>query len=55
MEFKDYYTILGIDRSATQDAIKRAYRKMARKFHPDINKDPDAEMRFKEIGEASKF
>ena len=52
MEFKDYYTILGIDRGATQDEIKRAYRKLARKFHPDINKDPDAEKRFKEIGEA---
>lgn len=52
MEFKDYYTTLNIDRNATQDEVKRAYRKLARKFHPDINKDPDAEKRFKEIGEA---
>ena len=52
MEFKDYYTTLGIDRNATQDKVKRAYRKLARKFHPDINKDADAEHRFKEIGEA---
>ncbi len=52
MEFKDYYTTLGIERDATQDAVKRAYRKLARKFHPDINKDADAEQRFKEIGEA---
>jgi len=52
MEFKDYYTTLDIDRSATQNEIKRAYRKLARKFHPDVNKDADAEQRFKEIGEA---
>ncbi len=52
MEFKDYYTTLGIDRDATQDEVKRAYRKLARKFHPDINKGDDAEVRFKEIGEA---
>jgi curved DNA-binding protein len=52
MEFKDYYTTLGIERDATQDAVKRAYRKLARKFHPDINKEANAEDRFKEIGEA---
>ena len=52
MEFKDYYTTLGINRDATQEEVKRAYRKLARKFHPDINKDADAEQRFKEIGEA---
>ncbi|RUM41408.1 MAG: J domain-containing protein [Desulfocapsa sp.] len=52
MEFKDYYTTLGIERDATQDEVKRAYRKLARKFHPDINKKADAEKRFKEVGEA---
>src|SRR6185295_15830582 len=52
MEFKDYYATLGVDRSASQDDIKRAYRKLARKFHPDVSKEPDAEARFKEVSEA---
>ncbi len=52
MEFKDYYKTMGIGRDATQDEIKRAYRKLARKFHPDVSKEPDAEKRFKEVGEA---
>jgi len=52
MEFKDYYAILGVGRDASQDEIKRAYRKLARKYHPDVSKEPDAEDRFKEIGEA---
>lgn len=52
MEFKDYYATLGIKRDASQDEVKRAYRKLARKYHPDINKASDAERRFKEIGEA---
>lgn len=52
MEFKDYYQIMGVARDATQDDIKRAYRKMARKYHPDVSKEPGAEARFKEIGEA---
>jgi len=52
MEYKDYYKILGVARDASQDDIKRAYRKLARKYHPDVNKDPEAELRFKEIGEA---
>jgi curved DNA-binding protein len=52
MEFKDYYKIMGLERDATQDQIKRAYRKLARKYHPDISKASDAEERFKEVGEA---
>ncbi len=52
MEFKDYYATLGLSRMATQDEVKRAYRKLARKYHPDVSKEPDAEARFKEVAEA---
>ncbi len=52
MEFKDYYKTLGVDPKATQDEIKRAYRKLARKYHPDVSKEPNAEARFKELAEA---
>jgi curved DNA-binding protein len=52
MEFKDYYKTMGVERDATQEEIKRAYRKLARKYHPDVSKEPDAEQRFKEVGEA---
>ena len=49
---RDYYEILGVERDASQDDIKRAYRKLARKYHPDVSKVADAEDRFKEVGEA---
>jgi len=52
MKFKDYYDALGIKRDATQDEVKRAYRKLARKYHPDVNKESDAEDKFKALGEA---
>ena len=52
MEYKDYYAILGVPKTATQADIKKAYRKLARELHPDTNKDPDAEKRFKEANEA---
>ena len=54
MQFKDYYAALGVTRDASQDEIKRAYRKLARKYHPDVSKEADAEARFKEIGEANE-
>ncbi len=52
MQFKDYYEVMGVARDATPDQIKRAYRQLARKHHPDVSKAKDAEVRFKEIGEA---
>jgi curved DNA-binding protein len=52
MRYKDYYSVMGVARDAPQDEIKRAYRKLARKYHPDVSSEPDAETRFKELGEA---
>lgn len=52
MEFKDYYAVLGVAKNASQDEIQRAYRTLARKYHPDVNKTPGAEEKFKDIGEA---
>lgn len=55
MDYKDYYKVLGLERTAAQDEIQRAYRKLVRKYHPDVNSGPDAaeaEQKFKNIGEA---
>lgn len=52
MKYKDYYETLGIKRDASEAEIKSAYRKLARKFHPDVNKTKEAEEKFKEINEA---
>ena len=49
---KDYYKIMGVSQDASEKDIKTAYRKLARKYHPDISKEPNAEERFKEMGEA---
>lgn len=52
MNKRDYYEILGLSKNATDEEIKRAFRKLAKQYHPDINKNPGAEEKFKEIGEA---
>ena len=52
MDFKDYYSALGLERTATEDEVRKAYRKLARKYHPDVSKEPDAEARMRELNEA---
>lgn len=54
MEYKDYYQVMGLARDASADDIKKAYRRLARKYHPDLSKEADSEVRFKEIGEANE-
>src|SRR2546429_4560087 len=54
VEYKDYYKTLGVAKNASTDDIKKAYRKLARQYHPDVNKKPDAEKKFKEINEANE-
>ncbi len=52
MKYKDYYEILGVARDASADDIKKVYRKLARKYHPDVSKEAQAEEKFKEVAEA---
>jgi len=53
MDFKDYYKTLGLERGASEDEVRKAYRKLARKYHPDVSKEPDAEQRMRDVNEAN--
>src|SRR5258708_14739811 len=53
MQFKDYYETLGVPREASAEQIKKAFRRLARKYHPDVSKEPNAELRMKELNEAN--
>ena len=55
MEYKDYYKILGVDRSASEAILKKAFRKLAHKYHPDVSKEKDAEAKFKDVNEATNL
>ena len=50
---KDYYNTLGVDKNSSRDDIRKAYKRLAKKYHPDVNKDPNASEKFKEINEAA--
>ncbi len=52
MKYSDYYAALGVERNASAADIKKAYRRLAQKYHPDVSKEPDAEAKFKEVAEA---
>lgn len=53
MEFRDYYKVLGVERTATEDEVRKAYRRLARKYHPDVSKEADAETKMRDVNEAN--